>query len=406
TYEEFALRYYMLVPSAQWTSEIRQMADAILRKALGAGTGRGMDKYQLGLTKIFFRAGMLAFLENLRTNRLNECAIMIQKNLKAKYYRRRYLDARESVIQVQAAVRAYMARREANELRTIKAATTIQRVWKGQKQRRQFLRLRADLVLAQAAIKGYLRRKEIMETRVGNAALTIQRNWRSRRQLQSWRQYRKKVVLIQSLCRGRRARRGYKTIREEARDLKQISYKLENKVVELTQSLGTMKTQNRDLKSQVENYEGQIKSWKSRHNALEARNKELQSEANQAGIAAARLQAMEEEMKKLQQSFDESASNVKRMQDEERELKDSLRASAAELEAVRTEASRHESEKNSLRQQLLELQDALELARRQVPTNGELVNGNGVAAPVVNGLINLVSAKKPKRRSAGAEAID
>jgi myosin-5 len=36
TYEEFALRYYMLVPSSSWTSEIRQMANAILTKALGA----------------------------------------------------------------------------------------------------------------------------------------------------------------------------------------------------------------------------------------------------------------------------------------------------------------------------------------------------------------------------------
>ncbi|KAK3078212.1 hypothetical protein LTS18_008145, partial [Coniosporium uncinatum] len=56
TYEEFAMRYYMLVPSAQWTPEIREMADAILRKALGPGKNDGTDKYQLGLTKIFFRA--------------------------------------------------------------------------------------------------------------------------------------------------------------------------------------------------------------------------------------------------------------------------------------------------------------------------------------------------------------
>ncbi|KAF3760213.1 hypothetical protein M406DRAFT_85656 [Cryphonectria parasitica EP155] len=402
TYEEFALRYYMLVPSKQWTSEIRQMASAILAKALGESTGGGQDKYQLGLTKIFFRAGMLAFLENLRTTRLNDCAIMIQKNLRAKYYRRRYLDAREAIVRVQAAARAYAARRQAQELRTTKAATTIQRVWRGQKERKKFLRIRADLVLAQAAIKGYLRRKEIMETRVGNAVVLIQRVWRSRRSLRSWRQYRRKVILIQSLWRGRVARKEYKTLRTEARDLKQISYKLENKVVELTQSLGTMKTQNKELKSQVENYQGQIKSWQARHNALEARTKDLQAEANQAGISAARLQVLEEEMKDLQARFEESAANVKRMQDEEKQLRETLRASSTELEVLKTESTRHENEKNNLRQQLVELQDALELARRQAPINGE-INGNGIQ-PVANGLINLVSSKKPsKRRSAGAE---
>ncbi|KAK3328459.1 P-loop containing nucleoside triphosphate hydrolase protein [Cercophora scortea] len=403
TYEEFAMRYYMLVPSTQWTSEIRHMANAILTKALGAGTGKGLDKYQLGLTKIFFRAGMLAFLENLRTNRLNDCAILIQKNLKAKYYRKKYLEARASIIAFQAAARASKTRKQAQQLRTIKAATTIQRVWRGQKQRREFQRIRNDVILAQAAIKGFLRRKEIMETRVGNAALIIQRSWRSRQQLRAWRDYRRKVVIIQSLWRGRSARTEYKGLRAEARDLKQISYKLENKVVELTQSLGTMKTQNKELKTQVDNYEGQVLIWRNRHNALEARTKELQTEANQAGIAAARLEAMETEMKKLQLSFDESAANIKRMQDEERELRESLRATSTELEAARVEGQRHEAENNSLRQQLVELQEALEQARRNAPVNGELTNGNGAPPAVPNGLINLVSSKKPKRRSAGAE---
>ncbi|KAH8664322.1 P-loop containing nucleoside triphosphate hydrolase protein [Xylariales sp. PMI_506] len=403
TYEEFALRYYMLVPSSQWTAEIRQMANAILSKALGQSTGKGEDKYQLGLTKIFFRAGMLAFMENLRTERLNAAAIMIQKNLKAKYYRNRYLEARAAIIQVQSAARAYMMRKRAQELRTIKAATTIQRVWRGQKQRKAFLRIRSDLILAQAAAKGYLRRKEIMETRVGNAALLIQRVWRARTQLRAWRNYRKKVVLVQSLWRGKTARKEYKKIREEARDLKQISYKLENKVVELTQALGSMKSQNKNLVSQVENYENQIKSWKTRHTTLETRTKELQAEANQAGIAVAKLQAIEEDMKKLQVNYDESSANVKRMQIEEQDLKEKLRSTEGELEEARKEKIASVKEMGGLRQQLAELTDQLELARRAGPVNGELTNGH--TPTPATGLINLVSSKKnlPKRRSAGED---
>ncbi|KAH7318783.1 putative myosin MYO2 [Stachybotrys elegans] len=409
TYEEFALRYYMLVRSDQWTAEIRDMANAILTKALGTSTGKGLDKYQLGLTKIFFRAGMLAFLENLRTTRLNDCATLIQKNLKAKYYRRRYLDAREAIVRTQSVIRAYMARKQVQELRTVRAATTIQRVWRGQKDRKKYQRIRNELILFESMAKGYLRRKQIMETRVGNAALIIQRVWRSRRQLRTWRQYRRKVVLVQSLWRGKLARRDYKKVREEARDLKQISYKLENKVVELTQSLGSMKEKNKSLASQVESYEGQIKSWKSRHNALEARTKELQTEANQAGIAVARLQAMEDEMKKLQQAFDESTSNIKRMQEEERELRESLRLTNTELETARQSSSEREKVNMSLRQELDALRDALEMAKRSAPvngTNGDATNGTGTSAAAASGLINLVSSKKPKRRSAGAEPRD
>lgn len=406
TYEEFALRYYMLTPSTAWTSEIRDMANKILVKALGAGTGQGLDKYQLGLTKIFFRAGMLAFLENLRTTRLNDCAIMIQKNLKAKYYRRKYLEARNAVLLFQSVTRAHLTRKHAQETRKIKAATTIQRVWRGQKQRKSFLAIRNNVVLAQAAAKGFLRRREIMETRVGNAAVLIQRCWRSRQQMKSWRQYRRKVVIIQSLWRGKEARRGYKKVREEARDLKQISYKLENKVVELTQSLGSMKRENKALASKVENYENQIISWKNRHNALETQSKELQREANQAGITAARLSAMEDEMKKLQVSFDESAANIKRLQEEEKELRENLRISTLEIETTKKVSLEHEAEKNTLKQQLVDLQDQLELAKRAVPimpTNGDMANGT--AQIPQNGLINLVSSKKPKRRSAGAEPI-
>ncbi|KAM0517848.1 hypothetical protein ACHAPE_004826 [Trichoderma viride] len=403
TYEEFALRYYMLVHSSQLTSEIRQMADAILSKALGTSTEKGMDKYQLGLTKIFFRAGMLAFLENLRTSRLNECAILIQKNLRAKYYRRRYLEARESIVQTQSVIRAYIARKKIQELRTIRAATTIQRVWRGYKQRKEFLQIRNDVILFESVAKGYLRRKNIMETRVGNAAFIIQRVWRSRTQVRTWRQYRKKVILIQSLWRGRSARKEYKNMREEARDLKQISYKLENKVVELTQNLGSMKEKNKNLVSQVESYEGQLKSWKNRHNALEARTKELQTEANQAGIAVARLQAMEDEMKKLQQAFDESTMNIKRMQEEERELRESLRLTSSELETTKETNLERERDNMSLRQELDALRDALELAKRNGSLNGDITNGVSTTSAATSGLINLVSSKKPKRRSAGAE---
>jgi len=407
TYEEFAYRYYMLIPSQQWSQEIRDMANKILTKALGSSTGGGLDKYQLGLTKIFFRAGMLAFLENLRTNRLNDCAIMIQKNLRAKYYRRKYLEARQAILLFQSITRGYLARKRAQEIRTVKAATTIQRVWRGQKERKKFLVTRNNVISFQAIAKGFIRRRQIMDERLGRAAVIIQRNWRNRQTLRQWREYRKKVVIVQSLWRGKKARRGYKKIREEARDLKQISYKLENKVVELTQSLGTMKRENKTLSSQVENYEAQIKSWKSRHNALEARSKELQGEANQAGITAARLAALEEEMKKLQTSWDEASANVKRLQEEEKELKEQLRVSTMEVDAAKRASNVTEAENATLKQQLIELQDQLELAKRAgpVPTNGDLTNGNSQLPSAVNGLFQLVSSKKPKRRSAGPDPI-
>lgn len=405
TYADFAMRYYMLIKSTQWTTEIRDMAMAILQKALGEAKNDSSDRYQLGLTKIFFRAGMLAFLEGLRTSRLTEAAIMIQKNLRAKYHRRRYLEAIDSIKTFQSLIRGLLARRRAEEARRQWSATTIQRVWRGQKERKTYVRFRNDLILFEAAAKGWLCRKMIMDKKLGDAARTIQRTWRSHNQLKSWRDYRKKVTLVQSMWRGKTARKSYKKLREEARDLKQISYKLENKVVELTQTLGTMRNDNRALKGQVSNYESQLKSLRDRHNALDSRANDLQREANQAGITAAKLEAMEADMHRLQASYEESTANMRRLQEEEKSLRESLRVTSQELEMTRQSKTASETEKLSLRQQLADLQDQLELAKRAAPVNGELTNGSAMPQQP-SGLINLVSSKKPKRRSAGPEPIN
>ena len=164
-----------------------------------SSSSQGLDKYRLGLTKIFFRAGMLAFLENRRANRLNDCAIMIQKHLKARFYHRKYLEARSAILLCQSVIRGHLTRKYAQETRQIGAATTIQRVWRGRKQHKSFNTIRNNIILAQAAAKGFLRRREIIDTRFRKAAVLIQRLWRLRRHMKSWRQYRRKVVIVQSL---------------------------------------------------------------------------------------------------------------------------------------------------------------------------------------------------------------
>ncbi|KUJ06914.1 uncharacterized protein LY89DRAFT_743550 [Mollisia scopiformis] len=195
TYEEFALRYYMLVPSSSRTSDVRDMANKILTRVFGACRGEGLDKYQLGLTEIFSCADMLAFLENLRTTRLNYHATMIQKNLKAKYYRRKYLEARNAILVIQSVTRRHLA----------------WKVWRGQKQRKSFNAIRNHIILIQAAAKRFLQRRAILDTRFGKAAVLIQRLWHLRSE------YKRRVVIVQNLWRGKCARRRCEKIREADR---------------------------------------------------------------------------------------------------------------------------------------------------------------------------------------------
>jgi myosin-5 len=115
-------------------------------------------------------------------------------------------------------------------------------------------------------------------------------------------------------------------------------------------------------------------------------------------------------MSKLQQNHAEAQANVKRLQEEERLSRESIRSANQELEKLKQLNAEAESEKSTLRQQVLDLEEQLEVAKRTLPAqvlNGDQQNG-GPAPPPANGLINLVSSKKtkPKRRSAGAERID
>ena len=186
------------------------------------------------------------------------------------------------------------------------------------------------------------------------------------------------------------------------RDLKQISYKLENKVVELTQAVGKLKQENKTLLEKVESFDSQVKSWRSKHNNLENRNKELQIEANQAGIAAAKLAQMDQEMKTLQRQFEESTANMKRLQEEGKALRESLSVKTSQLDQVFAKNQTAEDDKQALRNQIASLEEALQNA-------GPPIEGNGILEPspgIANGLINLVSSKKPnsKRRSADVGA--
>ncbi|MEQ2211440.1 hypothetical protein XENOCAPTIV_001235, partial [Xenoophorus captivus] len=73
------------------------------------------QKYQFGKSKIFFRAGLVAYLEKLRSDKLRSACVSIQKTIRCWLARRKYLRMRESAIIIQKHVRAHQARRRAME---------------------------------------------------------------------------------------------------------------------------------------------------------------------------------------------------------------------------------------------------------------------------------------------------
>lgn len=69
------------------------------------------DKFQFGKTKIFFRAGQVAYLEKLRADKFRSACIKIQKTVRRWLQMVRYKKICKSAITLQRFGRGYMARR-------------------------------------------------------------------------------------------------------------------------------------------------------------------------------------------------------------------------------------------------------------------------------------------------------
>ena len=74
TYHDFYIRYRLLTRSTLIDrTNSRRTCENILKHLIS-----DPDKYQFGNTKIFFRAGQVAYLEKLRSEKLRYCIVKIQ----------------------------------------------------------------------------------------------------------------------------------------------------------------------------------------------------------------------------------------------------------------------------------------------------------------------------------------
>ncbi|KAK7207894.1 class V myosin [Myxozyma melibiosi] len=404
TFEEFVNRYYMIVHSSNWNRPISEFAHAILEKSITQE-----NKYQLGKTKIFFRAGMLALLENMRSARLNECAVLLQKNLRRLYYRNEYLRTRNSIIAAQTAIRGYLTRQRMEKIRLDTAATKIQSVWRGYHGRTTYLANRAAVIKAQAIIRGYNTRKNLLKDRENGAALTIQRTYRGFAARKSYKSELRNITIVQNLWRKRLAKRELEQLKVEARSvnhLKEVSYHLENKVVELTQTLATRTQENKKLLTQIDQLESQLTSWQEKHDSLKSLAAELETEAAGANEHLKRADELETKLDQLKQKYDESLNKFQAKEVEAEELRKALADKSEKLEVALEESQKEKEEiEANLTSEIEKLKLEIEkLAAHPPATNGQIAGINGDSrgingTPTSANLLALQGSKsKPHKR--------
>ena len=140
--------------SSQWTqggADPISFCSTILKQTL-----TDPDKFQIGLTKVFLRAGMLAYLESRRLDRLNSLATIIQKNFKRTMERNRFQRLRKSTIKIQTWWRGIMAKRFVLSIRKEVAARRLQAAARQFVQRRRFLEVHNSVVKLQSRKFEYL----------------------------------------------------------------------------------------------------------------------------------------------------------------------------------------------------------------------------------------------------------
>lgn len=106
-YPDFFSRYRVLCKFKDiQRNNMQKTCENILMKYI-----KNQDMFQFGRTKLFFRAGQVAYLEKLRADKRKQCCIMVQKTVRMFICRRRYLKMKKSTLLIQRYGRGHLARR-------------------------------------------------------------------------------------------------------------------------------------------------------------------------------------------------------------------------------------------------------------------------------------------------------
>ncbi|KAI8097679.1 P-loop containing nucleoside triphosphate hydrolase protein [Halteromyces radiatus] len=349
TFDDFADRYYALVNSKYWdphlNPDLHQLCSTILDKAI-----QDKDKYQVGLTKIFFRAGQLAYLEKLRADRWNECTVLLQKNMRRFITRIRYVRMKELALRLQQVARKKVAQRNMELIRQNNAAVVIQAHVRGYLARQKQKRTLAFVISLQAASKRLLARRYFAHFRENHAATQIQRlvrGWAVRKRIHGERKF---ITSIQANIRRRQAKKHLQQLRAEAKSashLQQVSYKLESKVVELTQHLTLHKDEKEQLKVKTTQLEAQVQSWIDKYNKMESKSKSLEISLAEATETKMEYQKLQQAYGELEETYQVSQADLKQRDDTIQQLKDEIEKQKNEMAQLKLRPARIQTDSNS-----------------------------------------------------------
>ncbi|KAJ1642718.1 Myosin type-2 heavy chain 1 [Coemansia asiatica] len=351
---DFIHRYRVLLPAADSSppmtpassvADYRHLAERILHAAFSES-----DRFQVGLTKVFFRAGMLALIEKQRVERLNSAATSIQRLVRGYQERQRYLRMRRAALRLQTLLRGVQARRLLRRLQDTRAAIMIQTLIRGHLARQEYQKTRQSIVKMQALVRGRLARSEYGEMRRTAAAVVIQTRIRA---FMALKEHRRSLFLVRWMQKRIRAKINKQRLmaqleeQRSAAHLKDVTFKLEGRLLELTRQLDESQTQVMQLTEKLRLAQEEVRQInKAQENTIMRATRELTQ----------RVGALE----RAKQQADQRCH----------ELTEQVASTQAELEQAHksssTERQEHEAARDELNRKLAELEAELETSRAQL----------------------------------------
>lgn len=359
TYIEFYSRYSILMSHHDTgLSDKKQTCKNVLQRLI-----QDSNQYKFGRTKIFFRAGQVAYLEKLRLDRLRGACITIQKHVRGWSQRRKYLRMKEAAIIIQEYIRGKRSIRKTVSAAMLKqgwAVVIIQRHWRGYHVRQIYRLVRLASITIQAFTRGWLARRRYMKMLKEYKAVVLQkyaRAWLARRRFQTMRRL---VLNVQLSYRVQQLRKKAEEQNKENRGL--------------VERLTCLASTHCQAMNRLQSLEVQLEKSNNHKSSLEAREKKVKEDASQA-LAELQVQidaltldkhnlekAYEVTTKEAKESFDQ----IKRTLLEEKENEARLRKIAEnsielmrqdhdkEVEAFKEELRRLKEEKGSLQRKVEE----------------------------------------------------
>ncbi|KAL4136997.1 hypothetical protein PRIC2_000524 [Phytophthora ramorum] len=196
------------------------------------------ENWQLGHKKVFLRDSQLRILDNEARKIMHEAATVIQKHVRGRQQRRKYLDMRQKAIRIQATIRMYLAKRHYQLMRH--RVTLLNAVARQFIQRRKYQRLQKATILVQSHARGnsarqyalylrtappaaikiqaqvrrYLARKRFLKQK--HAAAKVANARKMHRQRAEFLEMRSAVNVIASRYKGYAARNKYRDMKKAA----------------------------------------------------------------------------------------------------------------------------------------------------------------------------------------------